>query len=84
VVFVQSGEVHAFSRDGIAQNRSRGEWMGKTAYVGEWMGKTAHVSEWMIISSLPQRWPRTYESHQRELVDRSFKLEDAPIEDGIF
>jgi hypothetical protein len=44
--------------------------------------KTTHVSEWMINSNLPQRLPRTYESHQRELVDRSFKLEDAAIEES--
>jgi hypothetical protein len=36
----------------------------------------------MIISNLPQRLPRTYESHQRELVDRLFKLEEAAIEES--
>ena len=44
--------------------------------------KTTHVSEWMIISNLPQRLPRTFESHQRELVDRSFKPEGAAIEES--
>jgi hypothetical protein len=44
--------------------------------------KTTHASEWMINSNLPERLPRTYESHQRELVDRSFKPEDAAIEES--
>jgi hypothetical protein len=42
--------------------------------------KTTHVSEGMINSNVPQRLPRTYESHQRELVDRSFRLEEAENE----
>jgi hypothetical protein len=44
--------------------------------------KTTHVSEWMINYNLLQRLPRTYESHQHELVDRSFRLEEAAIEES--
>jgi hypothetical protein len=44
--------------------------------------ETTHVSEWMINYNLPQRLPRIYESHQHELVDRSFKLEEAAIEES--
>jgi hypothetical protein len=36
----------------------------------------------MINYNLLQRLPRTYESHQHELVDRSFRVEEAAIEES--
>src|SRR5687767_10791790 len=44
-------------------------------FVSRWLcTKTTHGSEWIINFNLSHRLHKPLESHQRELVDRSFSL----------